>query len=139
MLMISPERRILILLAGMIAGIALVTIFGVAKNLLGIPLTGLWIMPVMLQGRHGQALAVARHRTALIRACRSGADLVLSFAAPRYDCQVTTFSVSRLWDANFLLLFNGDESVTVRLSPADSRRTGVTADRIWPVREDSRK
>jgi hypothetical protein len=93
----------------------------------------------MLQGRHGQTLAVARHRAALTRACRSGADLVLSFAAPRYDCRVPVFTVSRLRDANFLLLFNGDGSVTVRPSSADSRRTGVTADRIWPVREGSRK
>ena len=95
--------------------------------------------PVMLQGRHGQTLAVARHRAVLTRACRSGADLVLSFAAPRYDCRVPVFTVSRLRDANFLLLFNGDGSVTVRPSSADSRRTGVTADRIWPVREGSRK
>ena len=73
--------------------------------------------PVMLQGRHGQTLAVARHRAALTRACRSGADLVLSFTAPRYDCRVPVFTVSRLRDANFLLLFNGDGSVTVRPSP----------------------
>ena len=64
--------------------------------------------PVMLQGRHGQTLAVARHRAALIRACRSGADLVLSFAAPNHDCRVPVFTVSRLRDANLLLLFNGD-------------------------------
>ena len=76
---------------------------------------------------------------ALTRACQSGAELVLSFATPRYDCRVPVFTVSRLRDANFLLLFNGDGSVTVRPSPADSRRTGVTADRIWPVREGSRK
>ena len=52
--------------------------------------------PIMLLGRHGQKLAVARHRAALTRACRSGADLVLSFAAPRYACQVPVFTVTRL-------------------------------------------
>ena len=118
MLMISPERRILILLAGMIAGIALV-------------LAG--------YGSRDLRLAGVMATAALTRACRSGADLVLSFAAPRYDCRVPVFTVSRLRDANFLLLFNGDGSVTVRPSPANSRRTGVTADRIWPVREGSRK
>ena len=95
--------------------------------------------PIMLLGRHGQKLAVARHRAALTRACRSGADLVLSFAAPRYACQVPVFTVTRLWDANFLLLFNADGSITVQPSPADSRRTGVTDDRVWPTREGSRK
>lgn len=95
--------------------------------------------PIMLLGRHGQKLAVARHRAALTRACRSGADLVLSFAAPRYACQVPVFTVTRLRDANFLLLFNADGSITVQPSPADSRRTGVTDDRVWPTREGSRK
>ena len=95
--------------------------------------------PIMLLGRHGQKLAVARHRAALTRACRSGADLVLSFAAPRYACQVPVFTVTRLQDANFLLVFNADGSITVQPSPADSRRTGVTDDRVWPTREGSRK
>ena len=50
------------------------------------------------------------------KVCRSGADLLLGFAAPRYDCWVPIFTICRLRDANFLLLFNGDGSVTVRLS-----------------------
>jgi hypothetical protein len=61
MLMISPERRILILLAGMIAAL-------------------------------------------------------------RYDCRVPAFTISRLREANFLLLFNGDRSVTVRPPPPTAAR-----------------
>ena len=94
---------------------------------------------IMLLGRHGQKLAVARRLAALTRACRSGADLVLSFAAPRYACQVPVFNVTRLRNTNFSLLFIADGSITVQPSPAHSLRTGATDDRVWPKREGNRK
>lgn len=73
MLMISPERRILILLVGMIAGIALA-------------LAGYGSRDLRLAGVMAAALT---------RACHSGAELVLSFAAPHYDCRLPVFTVSR--------------------------------------------
>ena len=95
--------------------------------------------PIMLLGCHGQKLAVARHRAALTCVCRRGADLVLSFAAPRCACRVPVFTVTRLRNANLPLLVNADGSITVQPLPEDSRRTGVTDDRVCPTRKGSRK